>query len=305
MPRMSRMRNPLYTPMEWDANKPTWPNAQFSRFVHMPGQTWHVQMAGTGPVLLLLHGTGASTHSWRELIGPLSARHTVVCPDLTGHAFTSAHQTQSPSLGNMARNLNALLEHLQLWPHAVVGHSAGAAIGAQLLLDQPQRPTPVLIGLNPAWLPLHGASSWLFPAAAKLVAMNPFSAHLFARISQPAVVQTLMKSTGSQLDALGLGYYQRLLQSPAHVHGVLQMMRAWRLDALERALPRLKGPVFMHLGANDRTIGPELAKRACSLLPQAVALRMAGLGHLAHEEAPGRTAGQILEWIGAADFGKF
>ena len=298
------MWNPLHPPLDWEANKATWPNAHLSRFVQLPGQTWHVQIAGAGPVLLLLHGTGASTHSWRDLIGPLSAAHTVVCPDLTGHAFTSPHQTQSPSLPNIARNLNALLEHLQLWPQAVIGHSAGAAIGAQLLLDQQQgqgqslRHTPTLIGLNPAWLPLHGVSSWLFPSVARLLAMNTLSARLFSSVGgQPAVVRALLESTGSKLDAKGLSYYQRLLQAPGHVHGVLQMMRAWHLDALERALPRLQGPVYMHLGANDRTVGPEQAERACALMPQAVALRFAGLGHLAHEEAPVRTSAQILEWV--------
>jgi magnesium chelatase accessory protein len=99
------------------------------------------------------------------------------------------------------------------------------------------------------------------------------------------------------LDEKGLHYYQRLLQSPGHVHGVLQMMRAWRLDALERALPQLKGPVFMHLGANDRTIGPEQAEHARTLITQAHVLRFAGLGHLAHEEAPARTSAQLLEWL--------
>jgi magnesium chelatase accessory protein len=284
--------------MDWDANKASWPNAALSRFVELPGQTWHVQMAGSGPVLLLLHGTGASTHSWRDLIAPLAAHYTVVCPDLTGHAFTSPHRTQSPSLPHIARNLAALLDHLQLWPLAVIGHSAGAAIGAQLLLGQLQRPVPALIGLNPAWLPLRGVSSWLFPASAHLLAMNPFSATLFARLSaKPGVVKGLIAGTGSTLDAAGLGYYQRLLQSPGHLRGVLQMMRAWKLEALERALPQLKGRVFVHLGANDRTIGPEQAARYGALLPQAVTLRCAGLGHLAHEEAPGPTSAQILEWL--------
>ena len=292
------MWNPLHPPMDWEAHQSTWPHAHLSRFIQLPGQKWHVQRAGSGPVVLLLHGTGASTHSWRDLIAPLAAHYTVVCPDLTGHAFTGSHATQSPSLPHIARNLNALLDHLQLWPHAVIGHSAGAAIGAQLVLDQRSRPTPVLIGLNPAWLPLHGVSSWLFPSAARLLAMNPLSARLFARFgSQTAVVKALLASTGSTLDATGLGLYQRLLQSPGHVHGVLQMMRAWQLDALEHALPRLKGPVFLHLGAQDRTIAPELAERARALMPQAQLVRLAGLGHLAHEEAPARTSAQILEWL--------
>ena len=49
---------------------------------------WHVQRMGAGPALLLLHGTGAATHSWRAL-APLLAEHfTVVAPDLPGHGFT-------------------------------------------------------------------------------------------------------------------------------------------------------------------------------------------------------------------------
>jgi len=284
--------------MDWNAHKATWPHAGLSQFIQLPGQRWHLQRAGSGPVLLLLHGTGASTHSWRDLIIPLAAHFTVLCPDLTGHAFSSRHASQPSSLPHIARNLNALLEHLQLWPQAVIGHSAGAAIGAQLLLDQPHKARATLIGLNPAWLPLQGVSGWLFPAAAHVLALNPLTAPVFARLgARPGVVQSLIASTGSTLDARGLAYYQQLLQSPGHVHGVLQMMRAWRLDALARALPQLKGPVYIHLGANDRTVGPEQAERACSLLPQAQVMRFAGLGHLAHEEAPSRTCAQLLAWL--------
>jgi magnesium chelatase accessory protein len=208
------------------------------------------------------------------------------------------HQTQSSSLPHIAANLQALLDHLQLWPQAIVGHSAGAAIAAQLILQQPQRPTPVLIGLNPAWFPLRGIAQWLFPPAATLLALNPLSARLVSRLgSDTRVVRKLLDSTGSKLDDQALGYYQRLLQAPSHVRGVLSMMTAWRLEALERDLPKLKGPVFIHLGANDRTIAPALAEQACALMPQAVKLTYSGLGHLAHEEAPRKTSAQILEWI--------
>jgi magnesium chelatase accessory protein len=292
------MWDSFYPPMDWDANQSTWPNAHFSRFVQLPGQTWHVQITGTGPPLLLLHGTGASTHSFRELLLPLAARHTVVCPDLTGHAFTSMHQTQSSSLEHISTNLQALLDHLQLWPQAIVGHSAGAAIGAQLILQQPTRPTPVLIGLNPAWFPLRGMAQWLFPPAAKLLALNPLSARLFSRFgSDERMVRALLDGTGSKLDTQAQRYYQRLLQAPSHVRGALSMMTAWQLEDLERALPQLKGPVFIHLGANDRTIAPAQADHACVLMPQAVKVSCSGLGHLAHEEAPRRTSAQILEWV--------
>ena len=44
-----------------------WPNRQISRSVEVAGLAWHVQISGKGPLILLLHGTGSSTHSWAEL----------------------------------------------------------------------------------------------------------------------------------------------------------------------------------------------------------------------------------------------
>ena len=60
--------------LSWDQDGHDWPNRDASRFVEAAGLTWHVQIAGQGPVLLLLHGTGASTHSWRDLLPGLAER---------------------------------------------------------------------------------------------------------------------------------------------------------------------------------------------------------------------------------------
>ena len=288
----------LYPPMDWEANRKSWPHAAHSRFVTVHGQTWHLQTFGKGPVLLLLHGTGASTHSWRDLVLTLAQDHTVICPDLPGHAFSYWNTKKSNSLSHMAAGLAALLEHLNVWPSFIIGHSAGAAVGAQLILKHtPVSDTP-LIGLNPAWLPLPGLASWLFPPAAKLLAINPLSGVLFAsQAAKPSVVRNLMKSTGSELDEAALSYYQRLLQTPSHVRGVLAMMAAWRLNRLSQQLHLLKGPVFMLLGGNDRTIPISLAAETMKLMPNTTSRTFAGLGHLAHEEAPEAVCVQILEWV--------
>ena len=49
-----------------------WPLADSSRIVQSFGTRWHVQQQGNGPTLLLLHGTAASTHSFRRLIPELA-----------------------------------------------------------------------------------------------------------------------------------------------------------------------------------------------------------------------------------------
>lgn len=284
--------------MDWQANRSIWPNAYASQFVQTIGQHWHVQVAGKGPTLLLLHGTGASTHSWRDVLPLLSAHFTVVCPDLPGHAFSASRGKGPLSLGHMSRSLGDLLEKLGVWPAAIVGHSAGAAIAARLISDHAERPTPVLVGLNPAWLPLPGIASWLFPSAAKVMALNPWSARWFSvQAAKRKTIDRLIRSTGSHLDEDGLLLYQRLLQAPAHVNGVLCMMASWRLSSLPDKLAQLQGPVFMHLGANDLTIPTLLAEQARKLMPHAELLTVPGLGHLAHEEDPVGTSKHIISWV--------
>ncbi|MFI5243279.1 MAG: alpha/beta fold hydrolase, partial [Gemmatimonadales bacterium] len=70
-----------------------WPNGHASRFIDAGGQRWHIQIMGRGPALLLVHGIGAATHTWHELAPRLSARFTVIAPDLPGHGFTTAPRT--------------------------------------------------------------------------------------------------------------------------------------------------------------------------------------------------------------------
>ena len=196
-----------------------WPHMDRSRFVQTPGVRWHVQIAGSGPVLVLLHGAGASTHPGGDLLPALRADFPVVCPDLPGHALSHIAPGWRPGLREMAGALDDLLRALNLQPQVVVGHSAGGAVGAQWVLErQSQAPAgnTTLIGLNPAWLPIPGMASWMFPVAAKVLALNPLSAMWIARHGKrPGVVKKLVDETGSRLDAQGVEDYSRPLRQPA------------------------------------------------------------------------------------------
>jgi pimeloyl-ACP methyl ester carboxylesterase len=120
---------------DWNTDGRDWPNRAASRFVTAGRLRWHVQQQGQGPVLLLVHGTGASTHSWRELLPLLAADFTVVAPDLPGHGFTECPAPERLSLPGMAEAVRALLTTLGVAPAVVVGHSAGAAVLARLCID--------------------------------------------------------------------------------------------------------------------------------------------------------------------------
>ena len=256
---------------------------------------------GQGPVLLLLHGTGSGSFSWRGLMPWLAQHFTVVAPDLPGHAFTSRGPEGALSLPGMSDGVRALMLQLDLTPHAIAGHSAGAAIAAHMALQHERMKHSLLVGLNPAWLPLPGVASWLFGPAAKLAAINPLSAWATAKMAaRPGAVAQWVARTGSTLDAAGLDLYTRVLSDSGHVHSVLSMMAAWRIKPLAARLSQLHHPVFMAIGAQDQTVPPALADEACRLMPQAQKWLQPGLGHLAHEQDPQGTAAQILHWCGAA-----
>lgn len=290
MTSAARGRGPAPAALDWAKEGADWPNRAASRFVEAAGLTWHVQVMGRGPPLLLVHGTGASTHSFRDLAPRLAERFTVVAPDLPGHAFSTPLPAGRLNFDGMAAALGELVHVLGLHPEVAVGHSAGAALLARLASDGAIAPRS-LVALNGAMLPLPGLAGLAFAPIARLLALNGFAARLFARrAGDPRAVQRLITSTGSRLDARGVELYARLVRNPGHVAGALGMMANWDLQALRQALPRLPCRVLLVVGMNDRTVAPGEADRVRRLLPGARVERLAGLGHLAHEERPGAVA---------------
>lgn len=283
--------------LSWDTDGLDWPHREASRFATAGGIRWHVQVMGHGPVLLLIHGTGAASHSWRDLM-PLLARHfTVVAPDLPGHGFSAMLPSRRMSLPGIAEALHRLLHALALRPTIVVGHSAGAAIAARMCMDGHIDPR-ALVSLNGALLPPSGMAGLVFTPSARLLALNPLVPHVVAwTASDAAAVQRLIGSTGSRLDALGAALYRKLVGNAAHVAGTLAMMARWDLTPLLRDLPQLRAQLTLVVGEGDRTVSPreaDLLLARVPALPGARVVRLPGLGHLAHEEAPEGVA-RIIE----------
>ena len=274
----------------WERDGHDWPQCEASRFVDAAGLRWHVQQTGLpvreAPALLLIHGTGGSLHSWRDVAPRLASHFHVVAIDLPGHAFTSAAPASQMSLPGMAGALAALLRQLDLAPALVVGHSAGAAIAARLALDGHIAPR-ALVGINAALLPFHGVPGLVFAPIARLLAGASLVPRLFAwRAQDAASVARLIARTGSTLDVNGVALYTRLVRSPGHVAGALAMMANWDLDPLWAELPRLAPPLWLLVGTQDATLPPAQATRVAARVPGARVERLPGLGHLAHEERP-------------------
>jgi len=285
---------------EWTIEGQDWPNHQASRFVEADRYKWHVQRMGPkkagAPVCLLLHGTGAATHSWRDIIPLLAKDYDVIALDLPGHGFTRPTISRQVSLPKMAASIGVLLEELEASPALIVGHSAGAAIGLQLMLDKCWK-IP-LVGLNPALMPFPGLAAKLFPQLAKMLFTNPFVSRIFARWARyPGETEKfLRRSTGSRIDPAGALYYGHLFSRSGHCDGAIRMMANWRLEELQNRLTEIETPVLLVHGQKDNAIPKSAVQGAADLIAQSTIEEVANVGHLAHEEDPEQLAQIILKF---------
>jgi len=281
--------------LNWDTDGRQWPLRQLSTFIEAPRLRWHVQIAQhpdpQAKSILLLHGTGASTHSWRHLVPLLRDHYTVTAIDFPGHGFTSMPQDSDIatlfSIQGMAAGVAELLAQMQFKPDIVVGHSAGAAVACMLTLDghlKPQR----LVSLNGALLPLDGVAGQVFSPLAKVLTKAPWMPELFSwQAARASVLNKLLEGTGSKLDTEGTQLYRTLISNPSHAQAALHMMAHWDLHTFWERLRTLQDPLTLIVGSQDWIVPPSVAYRVAESLPHLRSqdiISLPNLGHLAHEE---------------------
>lgn len=282
--------------LDWRTDGRDWPLRAHSRFVGVGPLTWHVQRLGEGPAVLLLHGTGASTHSWRDVAPLLAERFTVLAVDLPGHGFTRGRLPTGLQLPGIAAALGELLAAEAVEPVVTAGHSAGAAVAVRMAIDGIA--TGSIAAFCPALRPYGGEASGLMSSAAKLLFVNPVTPWLAAGFARFGVNtgRFLEKSTGSTIDRRGIELYGRLFASPGHCGGAIGLMADWDLAPVAAALPALPVPMAVIHGDRDAAV-PVGEGREVAAISGGRFVPLAGLGHLAHEEDPAAAAALIAELV--------
>lgn len=274
-----------------------WPQRECSRIVVSGGSEWHVQRMGQGDTILLLHGTAASTHTWRDVMPVLAKSFDVVAIDLPGHGFSERLVGGSMSLDALGSGIAGLLQDLRISPHGIVGHSAGAAIALDLVLNR-QIAARCVVGINAALLPFGGTLKNVFSPLARFFASTALMPKMLARRAGDAkAVERVLNGTGSVLDPAGLSFYQRLFRRETHLAAVLQMMASWDLRQLLSDMPGLTSRLMLIVGENDQAVSPKEADSVAGHVTDAEVLRLPGLGHLAHEEAPECVAALVAQFM--------
>ena len=276
----------------WNSLRERWPNAESSKFVDAAGLRWHVQLAGTGPAIVLLHGSGAATYTWRDVL-PQLAKLLHGVRDRICRATDSQRvpmQTGLSLTGNGPRRLRELLRVLDITPRALVGHSAGGAIALWLANEWPEAS---VVGINAALAPPNVLMSLLTPGV-DLLSRSGLTGFLTAKLAESDFVfDSLMRSTGSVIRAEQLALYRTFATSSEHAGAVMSMFSNWDLTALARKLPSINNRVTLIVGLRDEWVPAADTRAVAALLPNATFIEILNAGHLAHEELPALVSGFI------------
>lgn len=261
------------------------------------GRTVAWDRLGSGPALVLLHGTPWSSALWRPIAEALASRFTVHLWDMPGYGQSSMDAAHTVDLGIQGELFAALLDAWGLDRPHVVAHDFGGAVALRARL-------------------LHGVH-YRSLCLVDVVALSPWGSDFFTLVQQhadvfaqlpPAVhrgaVEAYIRGAshrGLRDDDLEMlvDPWTGALGRPAFYRQIAQADERYT-DEIEHLYPTIDEPTHIIWGADDTWIPVDRAHRLQSLIPGSSLSVIEGAGHLIQLDAPAPVSVALAHWLDAA-----
>lgn len=273
-----------------------------SRYVDLPnGVRAHYRDEGRqdGPVLVMVHGFAASTHTWEPWIERLGADYRIVTLDLPGHGLTRAPDGFPPGIDAFADHLGAVVDRLGLAKFTLIGSSMGGHTAWIYALRHPDR----LDGLV-----LVGAAGWPAaadeerPAAFRVLA-SPVGRALFGKMDSTPLMRNGLEAafapTPQMVDEAMLTRYVELARAPGRRAQTMALMQAERPLATPEKLAAIGVPTLIMHGDTDRLVPVADGRRFAEAIPGSTLIVYEGAGHIPMEQIADRSAADLKTWLEA------
>lgn len=274
------------------------------RYVEARGLRFHVAEAGAGEPLVMLHGWPQHWWEWRHQIPALAQRYRVVCPDLRGFGWSDAPR-DGYEKENLAEDVLALLDALQLGRIRLVGHDWGGWIGFLLAIRVPerierylalniahpfQRPNPRLaLSVWRFWYQVVIGSPILGERAVRALARRP---NRFAHWNGAGAWRT-------QDAEIFLGQFRE----PARAHASVKLYRTFVTREMAAMVAgryrrsRLTVPTLLLFGTDDQVVRPAMLDGYQRYADDMTVEMHDGIGHFIADEAPELVTRRSLEFF--------
>ncbi len=265
------------------------------RFLGLERGAVYVEDRGEGEAVVLVHGFGASSFSWRHVTeGLVAAGYRTLAVDLYGFGLSARPQTKLPySRFHQGQLILDLLDELDIERAHLVGHSYGGAVSMALAARASERFESLM---------LIGSAAPDYPQRRRTIAAaaRPVTA-LFVRLrlTPNRIRRSLRRSAADDsivTPELVDGYYRRLaIEGAPRAFWGLTAPMADRQGEIE--LSEIEMPTLVIWGVEDRLIAVEGARRAAAEVPDSRFVTLEGIGHLPMEESPEALSVLMLRFL--------
>ncbi|WES63000.1 alpha/beta fold hydrolase [Microbacter sp. GSS18] len=260
------------------------------------GRTVAWDRLGSGPSLVLLHGTPWSSALWRPIAEALAPRFTVYLWDMPGYGASSMRPEHEVDLGTQGELFADLLEHWGLERPHVVAHDVGGAVALRARLVHRSRYSSLclvdVVALSPWGSPFftlvkrHADVFAQLPAAVHRGVVEAYIRGASHRGLRDDDLAALVEPwTG---DAGQAAFYRQIAQADERF-----------TDEVEPHYASLTEPVNIVWGAEDTWIPSDRAARLGDAIPHASVSLIADAGHLIQLDASAALAAELTRWTDA------
>jgi pimeloyl-ACP methyl ester carboxylesterase len=245
------------------------------------------------PAVILLHGFGASLHTWEPWVqGGLAAEHRVIRFDLPGHGLSPPDPSGDYTDARSRELLLALMDRLGVARASVVGHSIGGRIAWAFAAEHPER-VDKLVLISPDGFASPGFDYGKAPEVPLSLGLlrHAFPKPLLRKALTPAYADPAALS-----DAV-VERYHDLMRAPGARDALIARMAQTVLTDPVPMLQRIRAATLLLWGEQDALIPFAHAADYLQAIPQASLAPLAGVGHLPQEEAPERSLQALLAFL--------
>lgn len=255
-----------------------------------------------GIALVLLHGTGASLHTWEPWVERLSPLYRIVTLDLPAHGLTGATPDGDYGRAGMIGAIDAVVTNVGLPRFVIGGNSMGGEMAMAYALAYPERIRGLIL-VDAAGLGRHGGGGAgdgerSAPLAFQLARFPGFGRIVSKVTPRPLISEGLhsVYADDSKIDSLLVDRYWHLLRLEGSRRAMLaRFAAAGESEPLE--IEKLSMPALVLWGDQDRLIPPAVGDMLAERLPDATLVRYAEAGHLPMEEIPEQSAADVRRFL--------
>lgn len=272
-----------------------------SKFITLDnGQQVHVRDTGPrdAPVLLLLHGSSASLHTWEGWADALQDRYRVIRYDQPGHGLTGPQVDNDYSASGFAGTAAMVMDELGVDKYVVAGNSMGGWVAWNHALAFPDRVRGVIL-VDSSGAPDAAPSK--LPIGFRL-AQSPLMQPVMRVFTPRSIIRSSLETTVGDPDSVTdeqVDLYWNMLRYPGNREATRRRGEVRRDQATPEEVGRIHVPVLILWGARDTLIPVKAANWFKQALPDSKLIVYSDLGHIPMEEDPARTARDVRQWLAA------